>query len=699
MRLFKRFILLFIGISTLFITQNKSVAQDRTIQEGEPTFVIHDTIASPGELLLQLDAMNFIDENGQVAAITLRIEVDTFLIDFISIQNMVLPGGWLANYNTFLHEITITYTAPFGLGFDINGKLLDLSIEYAGGFPAELEFKAGCEVTNVNLQEINGITYIDGSINKESSVGTIRQDSVVALFNQSVSMPVMAEGAGYDMVNGIELRVSYDLTQLEYLSIAESAITGIDVMNVDGILTINWEDPSFFYDFTTLDTLFYLNFNFIGDTNTSTIFLPGSRIYNNSIVVASDFIDGYINAKLLVELINQPDTAGVALGGGYYFPEENVTITSIPEVGYHFVNWTTDGDTVSTDSLYTFTKQFSNDTLTANYNPNLYKLSLIASPTEGGEVFGAGTYDYGELVTASAVPVEGYEFLYWKLGDEIVSFDFFYSFDMPHNDVILTAFFEILVLTVTATPNNPDFGTAEGGGDFYYGETVTLTAMPNENYKFVVWTEQGQVASYDPIYSFVVQSNRDLVANFQFDSECSAPVSLYSIENSETSVLLHWIPSGSEEEWDLLWGEVGFDTISEGTLVGGLAETEYFLENLDPGTLYDFYVKAICTEESKSNWAGPETFATWYVGINKRKEQLSVVVYPNPVANILFVNLPKNEILKRYRIVSALGVIQRESEKATAGQFSIELNDLTQGVYYLELLISDQIITKVIIKE
>lgn len=699
MLLYKRFIFLFVCIFTLFVIQNKAIAQEQAIRDGEPTLIIHDTIASPGELLLQVDALNFNNDNGQVAAITLRIEVDTSLIDFISIQNMVLPGGWLANYNTFLNEITITYTAPFGLGFDINGKLLDLNIEYAGGFPALLHFKAGCEVSNVSLQEITGIVYVDGTINQSAVVGTIKQDSIIALFDQPVSMPVLAEGIGYDMVNGLELRIAYDTTQLAYIGITESAITGINVLNDEGILTFDWEDPILFHDFTDLDTMFHINFSFIGDTNTSTVFLPGSKIYNNSIVVPSDFVDGFIWAKLLVELINNPDTAGTALGGGYYFPNESVTVTAIPTAGYHFENWRKDGNIVSTDSLYTFTKQFSNDTLIANYTPNLYNLSLIASPSVGGDVFGAGIYDYWELVTVSAVPDEGYEFLYWKLGDEIVSFDFIYSFNMPHNDLTLTAFFEIMVFTVIATPNNPDFGTAEGGGDFNYGETATLVATPNENYKFVVWTEQGQVASYDPTYSFVVQSSHDLIANFQYDSECSTPVSLYSDENSETTVLLHWLPSGNEVEWDLLWGEVGFDTVSGGTLVGGLAATQYLLENLDPGTLYDYYVRAVCTDELSSSWAGPETFATWYVGVDKRKEQLPVVVYPNPATTVLYVDFPENEMLERYRIFNAMGVIQKESRKATAGQFAIQLNDLPQGVYYLQLLIANQTITKVIVKK
>ena len=71
---------------------------------------------------------------------------------------------------------------------------------------------------------------------------------------------------------------------------------------------------------------------------------------------------------------------------------------------------------------------------------------------------------------------------------------------------------------------------------------------------------------------------------------------------------------------------MGFDTISGGELVEGLTEVEYLLENLDPGSGYDFYVRAVCGIDSHSNWAGPNTFSTWFVGIDLQREQQSVLI-------------------------------------------------------------------------
>ncbi len=50
---------------------------------------------------------------------------------------------------------------------------------------------------------------------------------------------------------------------------------------------------------------------------------------------------------------------------------------------------------------------------------------------------------------------------------------------------------------------------------FSHGENCTVTATAGESYAFVNWTENGVEVSTEPTYSFVVTSDRDLVANFE----------------------------------------------------------------------------------------------------------------------------------------------------------------------------------------
>ena len=68
--------------------------------------------------------------------------------------------------------------------------------------------------------------------------------------------------------------------------------------------------------------------------------------------------------------------------------------------------------------------------------------------------------------------------------------------------------------TITATADPVEGGTVAGAGTFSPGETCTLTATAAEGYRFVHWTENGEVVSNDAAYSFTVTVDRTLVAVF-----------------------------------------------------------------------------------------------------------------------------------------------------------------------------------------
>ena len=60
-------------------------------------------------------------------------------------------------------------------------------------------------------------------------------------------------------------------------------------------------------------------------------------------------------------------------------------------------------------------------------------------------------------------------------------------------------------------------GKVSGGGTFLYGTTVTLTAIPNRNYSFGGWYENGmKVNGAGATYSFTASKNRTLEAKFTY---------------------------------------------------------------------------------------------------------------------------------------------------------------------------------------
>ena len=67
-------------------------------------------------------------------------------------------------------------------------------------------------------------------------------------------------------------------------------------------------------------------------------------------------------------------------------------------------------------------------------------------------------------------------------------------------------------ITVSANPTNG--GTVAGGGTYNQGQSCTVTATANSGYTFTNWTENGNVVSTQANYTFNVNSNRTLVANF-----------------------------------------------------------------------------------------------------------------------------------------------------------------------------------------
>ncbi len=86
--------------------------------------------------------------------------------------------------------------------------------------------------------------------------------------------------------------------------------------------------------------------------------------------------------------------------------------------------------------------------------------------------------------------------------------------------------------TITATTNPVGYGTVEGAGSYVQGETCTLTATAASGYVFANWTENGTVVSTDATYTFQVNYDRTLVANFNI-----APIVPMNCYYPETSVI------------------------------------------------------------------------------------------------------------------------------------------------------------------
>ena len=72
---------------------------------------------------------------------------------------------------------------------------------------------------------------------------------------------------------------------------------------------------------------------------------------------------------------------------------------------------------------------------------------------------------------------------------------------------------------VNVSANPTIGGSVTGGGTYNQGQSCTVTASANAGYTFTNWTENGNVVSTNASYTFTVNNNRNLVANFQAQTQ------------------------------------------------------------------------------------------------------------------------------------------------------------------------------------
>ena len=162
---------------------------------------------------------------------------------------------------------------------------------------------------------------------------------------------------------------------------------------------------------------------------------------------------------------------------------------------------------------------------------SLVQITATADPEEGGTVEGTGIYGFGQTCTLTASSAEGYHFINWTKDGEEVSTEENYVFTVTE-DGNFVAHFALNSYEVSVSVDPAEAGSVEGAGVYLHGETCELTATViyqygNYQYKFLNWTENGEVLSTDNTISFVVTEDRQLVANFsQVNNYWTSPIGM-----------------------------------------------------------------------------------------------------------------------------------------------------------------------------
>lgn len=220
--------------------------------------------------------------------------------------------------------------------------------------------------------------------------------------------------------------------------------------------------------------------------------------------------------RYTVNLISDPTAGGTTTGGGAFNAGTIATVQATPNTGYTFKEWKSGGTTMSAENPYTFTVN-SDINLTASFEPNEYQINATASPLAGGSITGAGNYQHGTTVNLTAVPASGYSFVNWTEGGTTVSTNSTYTFTAVSNRA-LVANFSTLSYTISTSTSPAGVGSTTGSGTYNFGASATVAAGAATGYRFVNWTEGGSVVSTNASYTFTVNSNRNLLANYSLNT-------------------------------------------------------------------------------------------------------------------------------------------------------------------------------------
>ena len=143
-----------------------------------------------------------------------------------------------------------------------------------------------------------------------------------------------------------------------------------------------------------------------------------------------------------------------------------------------------------------------------------------------------------------------------------------------------------------------------------------VTNKPGDDWhSFEVWFDEytgsdthiafrlGDVTSTEWTRAFIDNIIIDIIPG------CFEPFDLFTDNTTQTTAVVGWTEPATSTQWDIVYGPKGFNPLTQGELVTGVTENPYTLTDLNPSTIYEFYVRTYC-DGTPSGWSLPAEFST-----------------------------------------------------------------------------------------
>lgn len=148
--------------------------------------------------------------------------------------------------------------------------------------------------------------------------------------------------------------------------------------------------------------------------------------------------------------------------------------------------------------------------------------------------------------------------------------------------------------------------------DFSYDKTVSGTInidpnIPNGEYRARVRAGFTILEPLDPCGDIEYGSTLDFIIRIVDEPSCATPSNLSITHITPTSANIGWITDSSPTEYEIEYGEEGFELGEGETIV--TEDNPYTLIDLDANINYSYRVRSIC-DTDESNWSSLITFTT-----------------------------------------------------------------------------------------
>ncbi len=288
--------------------------------------------------------------------------------------------------------------------------------------------------------------------------------------------------------------------------------------------------------------------------------------YSFTLATNCDLVANFTATPVTYTVVTQinPASAGGVTGGGSFVAGSSVTVTATANGGYTFANWTENGTVQSTSPNYSFTLA-ANCNLIANFAANPVTYTVTSSPGKNGSISpnGPEAVTAGGNITFNAAPAGDYQVNQWLVNGTVVQTGgSVYTLQnvITNNAVVVTFSADPVVATNSSqnTVTNGGQNTVTNGGQntvtnsgqntvtnsgqntvtnantnftllingngtlapsrtakaLKAGKKYTLTATAAKGSVFADWISNGIVVATTPKYTFLVESNVVLQANF-----------------------------------------------------------------------------------------------------------------------------------------------------------------------------------------